>query len=355
MMRRNLLSLLVLTLLCWAALTLAKPALAQAPPGREYVVQADDWLSKLAEKEYGDPLAFPIIVDATNAKAAEDSSFSLIQNPDVIEVGQKLWLPDETGQAQAETPAEEPAPPTAEPAPAATTEAKPLLKPVGIYKAMLPAASSPGIDSTLYLNFDNTVWLIEDYLAGGRPILEMGSWAVVSNTVAVTITGQEGQPYDEPVEISYNLAGDILATTPDEDLYGSAGRQYLRFEPLAFGQAPPYDQAAAEQLMAGGLPGIYKGFSPAASSPGLDWTLFLNADNTATLKTDYLDGEILLETGNWAVTDDNLEVSLAGSGKPLSFTIAEGTLVSNDFSIFGQKPLRLYRFEVIAGSAVGRE
>jgi len=354
-MRRNLLSLFVLTLFCWATLALAKPTSAQAPPGREYVVQADDWLSKLAEKEYGDPLAYPRIVDATNAKAAEDSSFSLIENPNLIEVGQKLWLPDETEPAPAETPTVEAAPPVAETTPAVPVKTEPILKPVGIYKAMLPAASSPGIDSTLYLNFDNTVWLIEDYLAGARPILELGKWAIDNGAVVVTITGQRGQPYDEPVEISFNLAGNILATTPDEDLYGSAGRQYLRFEALAFGQAPPYDQAEAEQLMADGLPGIYKGFSPAASSPGLDWTLFLNADNTATLKTDYLDGEILLETGHWSIAGDNLKVSLAGSGKPLSFTLAEGTLVSNDFSIFGRMPLRLYRFEVIAGAAAGGE
>ncbi len=68
-------------------------ALAQAPEGEEYVVQADDWLSKIAEKEYGDLLAYPAIVEATNAKAAEDDSFAVIDNPDLIEVGQKLWLP----------------------------------------------------------------------------------------------------------------------------------------------------------------------------------------------------------------------------------------------------------------------
>ena len=69
-------------------------ALAQAPEGQEYVIQADDWLSKIAEKEYGDPLAYPAIVEATNAKAAEDDSFGVIDNPDVIEVGQKVWLPE---------------------------------------------------------------------------------------------------------------------------------------------------------------------------------------------------------------------------------------------------------------------
>lgn len=74
-----------------------------APPlqggGQEYVVQADDWLSKLAEKNYGDVLAWPVIWRATNAKAAEDPSFAEIPNPNVVEVGQKLWIPDEAEAA----------------------------------------------------------------------------------------------------------------------------------------------------------------------------------------------------------------------------------------------------------------
>ncbi|MCB0165498.1 MAG: extracellular solute-binding protein [Anaerolineae bacterium] len=61
--------------------------------GITYVVQADDWLSRLAEKFYGDRLAYPAIVDATNAKAAEDNSYTVIDNPDVIDIGQKLFIP----------------------------------------------------------------------------------------------------------------------------------------------------------------------------------------------------------------------------------------------------------------------
>jgi hypothetical protein len=91
--------LLVLVLLLWAPF-----AAAQAPEGQEYVVQADDWLSKIAEKEYGDPLAYPSIVEATNAKSDEDSSFAAIDNPDVIEVGQKLWLPATSEDSSAITP-----------------------------------------------------------------------------------------------------------------------------------------------------------------------------------------------------------------------------------------------------------
>lgn len=60
---------------------------------QEVVVQADDWLSKIAEKIYGDVQAYPAIAEATNAKNAEDSTFAKIEDLDVIEVGWKLCIP----------------------------------------------------------------------------------------------------------------------------------------------------------------------------------------------------------------------------------------------------------------------
>lgn len=83
--------------------------LQAAPPedGQEYTVQADDWLSKLAEKFYGDKLAYTAIVEATNARAAADNSYVRIENPDRIEVGQKLFIP--ATQALVTAPSEEPA------------------------------------------------------------------------------------------------------------------------------------------------------------------------------------------------------------------------------------------------------
>lgn len=59
----------------------------------DVVAQADDWLSKLADKFYGDPLAFPAIATATNAKAQEDSSYAVIENVNIIEPGWKLCVP----------------------------------------------------------------------------------------------------------------------------------------------------------------------------------------------------------------------------------------------------------------------
>lgn len=88
----------LLFFLVWAA-ALGSTALA-APPAQEslaceqeVVVQADDWLSKIAEKVYGDVFAYPAIAEATNAKSAEDSSFATIENVDIIEIGWKLCLP----------------------------------------------------------------------------------------------------------------------------------------------------------------------------------------------------------------------------------------------------------------------
>jgi spermidine/putrescine-binding protein len=63
----------------------------------DVVVQADDWLSKLAEKFYGDPLAFPAIADATNAQNASDSSYARIDNVNLIEIGWKLCIPSAAG------------------------------------------------------------------------------------------------------------------------------------------------------------------------------------------------------------------------------------------------------------------
>jgi len=59
----------------------------------DYIVQADDWLSKIADKTYGDMFAYPTIITATNTMAEGDSSYATIDNPDLIELGWKLCLP----------------------------------------------------------------------------------------------------------------------------------------------------------------------------------------------------------------------------------------------------------------------
>jgi len=66
---------------------------APAAQGQEYIVTAGDWLSKIADKYLGNPLAWPAIMSATNTKNLEDSTFAKITNADLIEPGWKLWVP----------------------------------------------------------------------------------------------------------------------------------------------------------------------------------------------------------------------------------------------------------------------
>lgn len=93
---------ILLALLVFTLITGGANAAAPLPQdgGQPYTIQADDWLSKLADKFYGDVFSWPAIWLATNKKAAEDNSFTAIQNPDVVEVGQKLWIPDAAEAAQ---------------------------------------------------------------------------------------------------------------------------------------------------------------------------------------------------------------------------------------------------------------
>jgi nucleoid-associated protein YgaU len=73
------------------------PAEDLAAWGQEYIVQPGDWLINLARRFYGDRELWTRIIDGTNAKAAVDSSFARITNPDRIYVGQKLWIPAAPG------------------------------------------------------------------------------------------------------------------------------------------------------------------------------------------------------------------------------------------------------------------
>jgi hypothetical protein len=69
-------------------------ALAQTDDtGQPYLVQPGDTLFLLASKYLGDGHRFPEIIAATQAKHAADPSFAAIDDPNVIHVGSKLWIP----------------------------------------------------------------------------------------------------------------------------------------------------------------------------------------------------------------------------------------------------------------------
>ncbi len=91
-MKKSTYLIMLLILFLTPAISRAAPP-SQAPEGQTYVIQADDWLSKIAEKFLGDALAYDQVVEATNSKATTDESFVVISDPDIIEIGQKIWVP----------------------------------------------------------------------------------------------------------------------------------------------------------------------------------------------------------------------------------------------------------------------
>lgn len=58
----------------------------------EYVVQADDQLSTLADRYYGDASFSASIISATNRKHITDSAFASITTPQQIKAGDKLCI-----------------------------------------------------------------------------------------------------------------------------------------------------------------------------------------------------------------------------------------------------------------------
>ena len=85
--------LLIVALLVTMIPTVAAAPAEQGDGGFDYIVVADDWLSKLALKYLGDMFAYPAIAYYTNQKAAEDESYAKITDYDLIEVGWKLYIP----------------------------------------------------------------------------------------------------------------------------------------------------------------------------------------------------------------------------------------------------------------------
>jgi peptide/nickel transport system substrate-binding protein len=84
--------LLIALLFAMLLVSLASVAMAQGD-GTVYTIQKDDWLSKIAEKEFGDPLAYAAIVYYNNTMAAEDSTLNNIGDADKLEVGWTIYIP----------------------------------------------------------------------------------------------------------------------------------------------------------------------------------------------------------------------------------------------------------------------
>ncbi|RMF04263.1 MAG: LysM peptidoglycan-binding domain-containing protein, partial [Chloroflexi bacterium] len=92
-------TLAVSALLIFAAPFFSAPSVAAMPvPAAPvcdeiYVIQSNDWLSKIAEKFLGNRDLYPAIVSATNQQHQTDPSFPQIVDANRIEAGWRLCIP----------------------------------------------------------------------------------------------------------------------------------------------------------------------------------------------------------------------------------------------------------------------
>jgi hypothetical protein len=222
-------------LVIFAPVVAAAP-LAQTDEGQEYVVQANDSLSTLAEKFYGDPGAYPTIVDGTNAKAQEDDSFGVITDPNIIVVGQKLWIPAVEGMM---------AVPAA--APVAMVESTELLIPYSEDGMAYGYVDTSGA-FVIPAGYDNAF----AFEAGLAAVVEDDQMGLIDASGQVVVEPQYDAigPFDE----DDNLA--LVAVMDDEgnSLYGFINRSgQVVIEPQ-FALASDFSEGLAAVAMAGSDP-----------------------------------------------------------------------------------------------------
>lgn len=93
-MKKNFVFVLLIVAMMLALVPTASAAPNAAVTCAEtYTVTAGDTLSTLADKFLGNVKAYWAIMGQTNYKHVEDSSYTLITNPDKLEVGDKLCIP----------------------------------------------------------------------------------------------------------------------------------------------------------------------------------------------------------------------------------------------------------------------
>jgi len=344
---------MALTIILLAATVVTAAPASQ--DGQEYIVQAGDWLSKIAGNVYDDILAYPAIVRATNAKALADDSFATISDPDRIEVGQKLWIPalDESGEA---------------------LSLMDLMNFTyeGIYEQPV--------------QLDNGAFQGEPFEAGGasRPTVTLANYAFGqlnddgledAAVVLVENSGGSGSFYYLMAVVSQeggfvnaatHLLGDRLRVQSLSVDEGQITLQTVTHGPDDPMCCPslemPYVYAFSGNILmqtSPKAPGMYKGFLPAATCCGRDITLYLNADATANLHSDYLNGEpVVVETGSWTYgAGGSVVLTLTGQADApyetpvvITYDLGEEFLTPTEYDekLYGSfGPGRLTRFKVL--------
>jgi len=172
-----------------------------------------------------------------------------------------------------------------------------------VYKGWTTGSDGAPLDSTLYLNLDGSVLLIDDPLVGGSASAYTGQWTTAGNGVALTLTADLKGTLAQPIAIFLDAsAGQPLVMQPGESALDGRSRRYYSINYLLENRASlPFNSDFASAAIANsGLAGAYKAFIPGGASGRLDLSLVLFPDFRALLKRDTLDGSpASLTYGAW--------------------------------------------------------
>ncbi len=179
-----------------------------------YIVAQGDWLSTIAQKLLGDVKAYTAIQQATNEAASSDSSFATITDPNKIEVGQKLCIPEK---------ATTPLPPQG-PGPVIPSAA-------GSYTHVGPAADASALVETILLTQDFNATYILDYIGKAR-ITETGTWTTENFQYVVTLTKQDGKTINEQLKFQLDAQGNLVSVGDSPITYTKTSPEVIRYSGL---------------------------------------------------------------------------------------------------------------------------
>lgn len=328
--------LAALAFLTVIGLAIASAPFAYAAPAHQascaetYTVVAGDTLGTIAQAKLGAIDAYPQIVTATNAAAATDTSFKKIDDPNRIEVGQKLCIPAKgavTPSATSGTPA------APAPAPALGGAA------AGLYTNTGPAADASALVYLLTLDPNGGATMTQTYV-GKSGFVSKGTWAQSGNTVTLTLSEQDGKPSNAVVVMT--AEGDKLTTTQDSSkVFGDPGFVLTK--------------TAADVVV---LSGVYNISLPSNEQVDIFVALTLTPDLKATFNQSPKDQTPIIQTGTWTADGNKATVLLTKEGdktieKKYVFELKDKDMVAIEYDRldWGTNGLTLLRAEGIGAAS----
>ena len=222
----------------------------------------------------------------------------------------------------------------------------------GTYTVQASDGAGNSHELSLKLSPDGSVELVTE-LADTTQLMESGTWLLSGEgDVVISLGTTEGQSILEPRTIRLAVEGDELVATD------SVTGGQLRLAPgMMAAQAAVATPEAPVAAPADASPTVqsitFVSSQPAADSPGLERSLTFNEDGTASMTSDYLNGQPpIVEEGTWAGNQDGT-VTLTLTGQQgdqpyqtpvdITFAMLNGSLVAVDYdtALYGSEGLTM--------------